>query len=153
MKILKDYYKLKDNIRAEFIKYFYQDEEWEKNVYLDYLHDPNEGYWIGWGNAMGIGDIFVDLEDIILIFESNIPRDIFLDWYWFQVEKEEHQRITLYHYAQMRWSGKTHEEIIKLLDEDNEKRQTPEHKAEVEASLKKIWDDGVNELNKHIWPA
>lgn len=153
MKILKDYYKLKDDIRTAFIKYYYKDEEWEKDVYLDYLDDPNEGYWIGWGNVMGIGDIFVDLEDIILIFEHKIPRDIFLDWYWHSVENElDHRKINLKTYASFcKWA--THEQIMEDLDKDHAKRQTPEHKAEVEANSKKIWDDGVNELNKHIWPA
>lgn len=150
MKILKDYYKLKDNIRTAFIKYFYEDEDDEENTYLYYLHDMNEGYWIGWGNVMGIGDIFVDLEDIILIFEHKIPRDIFLEWYWHSVENElDHQRINLKTYASFRkWA--THEQILEDLDKEHDKRQTPEHKAKMEAESKKIYDEAIRRLNKHI---
>lgn len=36
------------------------------------------------------------------------------------------------------------------MDKENERRNTPEYKAKVEEDLKKIWDEGVEKLNKYI---
>lgn len=142
MKIIKQYYKLKDDIRTEFIKYFYLDEEWEKDVYLDYL-DDRDIYWL-W-NILFIADICLNLEDVIYCLEHNVGRWILLDWYWETLEDP----INLPSYIKIRADG-AHDDYIKFQEAQEKLRNDPEHKAKVEAELKKIYDEGIAKINKHI---
>lgn len=142
MKIIKDYYKLKDNIRIEFIKYFYQDEEWEKDVYLDYL-DDKDIYWLG--NILAISDAFFKLEDIIYVFEHKIDRWILLDWYW----EPNPDNVNLENYIKIRADWE-HEDFLKFQEAQEKLRNDPEHQKKVEAELKKIWDEWIDRINRHI---
>lgn len=144
MKIIKDYYKLKDNIRIEFIKYFYQDEEGEKDIYIDYL-DDRDIYWIGNWNILAIADAFFSLEDIVYTLENSVDRWILLDWYWETLE----DHINLPIYIKMRWDG-THDDYKTFQEAQEKLRNDPEHQKKVEAELKKIWDDGMKNIEKYI---
>lgn len=132
----------KDKLRKEFIEYWYGDD-WK-----DYL-DDQDIYWTG--HVLCISDIFVSMEDIVTVFENKIPHEIFNTWYWHSVENElDHRRINLWHYAQMRWACKTHEQIMDDMDKENERRQTPDYKAQCEKDLKELYDKGMEELQKYI---
>lgn len=133
----------KDKLRKEFIEYWYDD--WK-----DYLDDPDI-YWIGNWCILACGDIFVSMEDMVTIFESKIPHEIFDSWYWHSVENDiDHRRINLWHYAQMRWACKTHQEILEDMDKEHKRRQTPEYIAETEGKLEEIRQKGIEELKKYI---
>lgn len=144
MKIITDYYQLKDNIRTEFIKYWYADEE-EPDNWLDYLADPNEWYWIGNWNVMGISDAFFNLEDIIYVLEHSVPRDILLDWYWETLE--DHTNLPTYLKIRGEWE---HEDFLKFQEAQKKKRLDPKEKARVKKELDEIWDKGMKELEKII---
>lgn len=143
MNTVQQYYKLKDDIRTDFIKYFYSDEDGE-DAYLDYL-DDRDIYWIGNGNVLGISDIFINLEDIIYVLEHGIDRWILLDWYWETLENP----INLPSYIKIR-ADWTHEDFLIFQEHQEKKRNDPEYKAQVDAEMKKIWDEWVEKLNKYI---
>lgn len=133
--------KLKSDYRTFFINYWYKDEAY------DYM-DDNNIYWIGNWHILACSDIFVSLEQIEDILRFNIDMDIFYDWYWWSVEEEEN-RVNLENYSKIRWKG-THEDFLAFQIEQEKKRNDPEYKAQVEAELKKIWDDGMKNIENHL---
>lgn len=140
MKLYSQIQKLKSDARTFFIKYWYEED------FYDYMDDPDV-YWIGDGHVLGCGDIFVSLEDIETIVKNNIPRDIFYDWYWYNVENED---INLVNYNAHRTYWKTHEEIVQWLQDEEKRRETPEYKEETERMLKKLYDEWIERLKKDI---
>lgn len=132
--------KLKSDYRTFFINYWYKDEAY------DYI-DDNNIYWIGNWHILACSDIFVSLEQMEDILRFNIVMDIFYDWYWWSIEEEN--RVNLENYSKIRWKG-THEDFIAFQTEQEKKRNKPEYKAQVEAELKKIWDDWIDRINRHI---
>lgn len=144
MKLYSQIQKLKSDARTFFIKYWYEED------YADYIDDP-EVWWIWGGQTLWVGDIFVSLADIETIVRLDIKRDVFSDWYWHMVENYESDlRINLENYNARRTYGNTHEEIIKWQENEAKRRETPEYKAECEAQLKKLYDEGIERINKHI---
>jgi len=150
-KIISQYHKLKQDLRTEFIKYFYDEEQEYIQYYLD---DSNEGYWIGWWNTLWIWDCFFDLEDVIFVFEHNVPCWHLLDWYWWYIdEAHEDFRVNLNNYVSIRWNL-THEDFLAWITESERKRKDPAEIAkrakEEKETLEKLKKQFDLDIQKHI---
>lgn len=146
----------KDLLAQWFCEYYFEEE------------DSYDYYWIGSsggsvsGCTLWVGDIFVDLDDIVDIMENDIPREVFMSWYSFRVEWFDNtytwedefdtqiiDKVNLKSYAKIRWEG-THDDYVAWNKEQERIRQTPEFKKQCEEDLKKITDKGMEELKKYI---
>lgn len=143
-KILDNLDKSKKELAEFFYEYYFQ----EKPDEFDDL------YWIGWDSCLWVWDIFVNLDDIVEIIRHHIPREVFSDWYdylleqWY-IDEDIRDRVNLFSYAKIRGDG-THENYLSFQKQQERIRATPEHKAQVEAELKKIWDEWLEKLRKYI---
>lgn len=136
--LLLKYRELQKELADWFYEYYYEEKpEWRE----DY-------YWIAGGTVLGIGDMFVWLEEITEIIWCNIPLQSFHDWYWYCLEDEKN-RINLVSYHRIRREG-THEYFLKFQEEQRILRETPEWKAEHKANLKAIYDKGIKDIEKYI---
>lgn len=104
------YNKLQQDCAEWFCKWYYDDvDEDEPDFWKFYLSDA---YWIGEGTVLWVWDMFINMEDIVFLYEINADRDVFHDWYWWSVE-QEHKSINLKNYINLRVTN-THDEIVEF---------------------------------------
>lgn len=137
MKLISNYYKLKQEVKEWFTKYYYE------ACYSDYLDD---GYWIGNGDILWISDIFVSLENIIYLAEHQIPLDIFTDWYWYSVEEGV---VNMQSYIKIRGTW-DHDYFLSFQKEQEEKRKSPEFQKESQDRLEDMYAKWLTILAKYL---
>lgn len=99
------YNKLQQDCAKWFATFYFNDGEDD-----DVEWNLKEAYWIWEGTVLSIGDVFINMEDIVFLEEIDSEVSLFRDWYWWSVE-QEHTSVKLKTYVSMRVTM-THEEIV-----------------------------------------